>query len=60
MHYAGKAGDTEYLFSHIHSQSPVCCLTAFTPATLVVFCLFLPSSLCIRVFGAWKKGAVKK
>ena len=34
MHYAGKWEIRRYRFSHIHSQSPVCCLTACTPISL--------------------------
>ena len=34
MHYAGKWAIRRYRFSHIHSQSPVCCLTACTPVSL--------------------------
>ena len=34
MHYVGKWAIRRCRFSHIHSQSPVCCLTACTPVSL--------------------------
>ena len=40
MHYAKKWAIRRYRFSHIHSQSPVCCLTAFTPVSLSPLPLF--------------------
>ena len=40
MHDAGKWAIRRYRFSHIHSQSPVCCLIACTPVSLSPLPLF--------------------